>query len=55
MQQQGRHQHAHKHQRLRELMAQRESQREGVDVDPEHLIITNGSMQVSPSLRGLFT
>lgn len=33
------------HQRLRELMAEREGQREGVNVDPEHLIITNGSMQ----------
>lgn len=30
---------------LRKAMAQRESQREGVDVDPDHLVITNGSMQ----------
>ena len=33
------------HARLRQLMAEREGQREGVFVDPDHLIITNGSMQ----------
>jgi 2-aminoadipate transaminase len=33
------------HQRLRELMANRESEREGVPVDPEQIAITNGSMQ----------
>jgi 2-aminoadipate transaminase len=33
------------HQRLRELMADRESQREGVTVDPEQIALTNGSMQ----------
>ena len=30
---------------LREAMAQRESDREGVVVDPEHIVLTNGSMQ----------
>ncbi len=30
---------------LREAMARREGEREGVAVDPDHLIITNGSMQ----------
>jgi 2-aminoadipate transaminase len=30
---------------LREAMARRESEREGVPVDPDHLILTNGSMQ----------
>lgn len=33
------------HEGLRRLMAQREMDREGVDVDPEHILITNGSMQ----------
>ena len=33
------------HARLRELMAERESQREGVFVDADQLAITNGSMQ----------
>lgn len=33
------------HQRLRELMAERESQREGVPVDSDQIAITNGSMQ----------
>lgn len=33
------------HAGLRAAMATRESEREGVTVDPEHLIITNGSMQ----------
>lgn len=30
---------------LRQAMARRESEREGVDVDPEHIVLTNGSMQ----------
>lgn len=30
---------------LRELMAQREAEREGVSIDPDHLVLTNGSMQ----------
>jgi 2-aminoadipate transaminase len=30
---------------LRRAMARRESEREGVDVNPDHLVITNGSMQ----------
>ncbi len=33
------------HEGLRRLMAQRESSREGVSVDPEDLALTNGSMQ----------
>ncbi|MCZ6655659.1 MAG: aminotransferase class I/II-fold pyridoxal phosphate-dependent enzyme, partial [Gammaproteobacteria bacterium] len=33
------------HRGMREAMANRESTREGVDVDPEHLVLTNGSMQ----------
>ena len=33
------------HEGLRKLMAERESQREGVEVDPECLALTNGSMQ----------
>ena len=33
------------HPGLRAAMAKRESDREGVAVDPEHLVITNGSMQ----------
>ena len=33
------------HEGLRRLMAQREMDREGVAVDPEHILITNGSMQ----------
>ena len=33
------------HEGLRRLMAERESQREGVTVDPECLALTNGSMQ----------
>jgi 2-aminoadipate transaminase len=30
---------------LRKAMAQRESDREGVEVDPDHIVLTNGSMQ----------
>lgn len=30
---------------LREAMAKRESEREGVPVDPDHIMLTNGSMQ----------
>ena len=30
---------------MRQAMAQRESEREGVWVDPDHLMLTNGSMQ----------
>ncbi|MDA0333728.1 MAG: PLP-dependent aminotransferase family protein [bacterium] len=30
---------------LRQVMAARESQREGVQVSPEHIVLTNGSMQ----------
>lgn len=33
------------HKRLRELMAQREAEREGVEVDPDLIALTNGSMQ----------
>ncbi len=33
------------HERLRRLMAQREYDREGVEIDPEHILVTNGSMQ----------
>ncbi len=33
------------HAGLREAMARRESEREGVAVDPEHIVLTNGSMQ----------
>ena len=33
------------HAGLREAMAKREGEREGVSIDPEHLILTNGSMQ----------
>lgn len=33
------------HQRLRELMAQRETEREGVEVSADQISITNGSMQ----------
>ena len=33
------------HQGLREAMARRESERESVSVNPEHIMITNGSMQ----------
>lgn len=33
------------HAGLRRLMAERESQREGVEVSPDQLVITNGSMQ----------
>ncbi len=33
------------HAGLRQAMAQRESEREGVAIDPDHIIITNGSMQ----------
>ena len=33
------------HEGLRALMAKRESQREGVPVDPDHLFLLNGSMQ----------
>ena len=30
---------------MRQAMAQREAEREGVHVDPDHLMLTNGSMQ----------
>ena len=30
---------------MRQAMAQRESEREGVSMDPDHLMLTNGSMQ----------
>ena len=33
------------HEGLRRLMARRETDREGVAVDPDHVLITNGSMQ----------
>ena len=33
------------HAGLRKIMADRESRREGVTVDPDHLALTNGSMQ----------
>jgi len=33
------------HEGLRQLMAQREMDREGVTVDPDNILITNGSMQ----------
>ncbi len=33
------------HEGLRQLMAEREFDREGVRIDPEHIILTNGSMQ----------
>ena len=33
------------HQGLREVMAARESEREGVEVSPDHITLTNGSMQ----------
>lgn len=33
------------HEGMRRLFARRESEREGVEVDPEHMILTNGSMQ----------
>ena len=33
------------HQNLREIMAARESEREGVDVSPDQVALTNGSMQ----------
>lgn len=33
------------HPGLRQAMARRETEREGVDVDPDHLVLTNGSMQ----------
>ena len=33
------------HPRLREILAARESDREGVTVDPDHLALMNGSMQ----------
>jgi len=33
------------HPGLRAAMARREAEREGVDVDPDHLVLTNGSMQ----------
>ncbi len=33
------------HEGLRRLMAQRETDREGIAVDPDHVLITNGSMQ----------
>ena len=33
------------HAGLRRILADRESQREGVEVDPDHLALTNGSMQ----------
>ncbi len=33
------------HAGLREAMAKREGEREGVEIDPDHIILTNGSMQ----------
>ena len=33
------------HAGLRQAMAAREGEREGVNIDPEHMILTNGSMQ----------
>ena len=33
------------HPGLRQAMARRESEREGVSVDPDHIVLTNGSMQ----------
>ncbi|MBT4100066.1 MAG: PLP-dependent aminotransferase family protein [Gemmatimonadetes bacterium] len=30
---------------MREMLARRESEREGVQVDPDHMVLTNGSMQ----------
>jgi 2-aminoadipate transaminase len=33
------------HRGFREAMARREAEREGVSVDPDHLVVTNGSMQ----------
>jgi 2-aminoadipate transaminase len=33
------------HAGLRKAMAKREGEREGVEIDPDHIIITNGSMQ----------
>jgi len=33
------------HEGLRRAMARRESEREGVEVNPDHLVLTNGSMQ----------
>ena len=33
------------HAGLREAMAKREGEREGVNIDPDHLVLTNGSMQ----------
>lgn len=33
------------HEGLRKAMAKREGEREGVEIDPDHLILTNGSMQ----------
>ena len=35
------------HAGLRALMAQREADREGVSVDPNQIVLTNGSMPVS--------
>ena len=33
------------HEGLRRLLAARESAREGVEIDPDHIVLTNGSMQ----------
>ena len=33
------------HQGLREIMAMRETKREGIEVSPDHLTLTNGSFQ----------
>ena len=33
------------HQGLRQAMAEREREREGVTLDPDHILLTNGSMQ----------
>ena len=33
------------HEGLRRLLAARESTREGVEIDPDHIVLTNGSMQ----------
>ena len=44
------------HEGLRRLMAQREMDREGVTVDPDHVLITNGSMQsITLSMETLCT
>ena len=42
------------HQGLREVMAARESQREGVEVSPDHISLTNGSMQAVTLMAEVF-